>query len=87
MIFFYGMLSLFGFVIFAYFYWQAHYSFKFSLRFYLLFACVGLLIYSYGFLKFVQSVLKRDDESESICNYSHKTTSVDFKVTERKAGT
>jgi hypothetical protein len=60
----FAFLALFGFVIFGYFYWQAHYNFKFSISFFLFFAFLGSLVGAYGFYKFVQAVLDHDDQLE-----------------------
>jgi hypothetical protein len=63
----FASLALLGFVAFGYFYWQAHYCFKFSLTTFLLLAGVSLFAGGYCFYKAVQCSLDFSEPSDEGC--------------------
>ncbi len=76
----YGTLSLFGFIVFGYFYWQANYSVKVSLGVSLSIAGIGLLIGGYGFCKMIQCTLDLSEPSGDRCGQvSHTDNTVPRK--------
>lgn len=64
---FYGSLSLFGDIVGRYFFWQAHYCFKFNVGFLLFLLGVGLLIFGYSFCEMVQRILNISEQPEQRC--------------------
>jgi hypothetical protein len=63
----YGTVALFGTIVFFYFFWQAHYCFKFSLGLFLSLAGLGLLIFLFGFCMVLYSLM---NEFEPLANDS-----------------
>ena len=53
----YGMVTLVGMAVFSYFYWQAHYCFRFRFSVLLSLAGVGLLIYLCGLGMLLSSII------------------------------
>jgi len=76
----FASLALLGFVVFGYFYWQAHYCFKFSLTTFLLLAGVSLFAGGYSFYKAVQCFLDSSEPSDEGCvQVSHARNTVPQK--------
>ena len=68
---FVGPLSVFRSIVIGDVDWQADYSLEFSWEFFLSLTALGLLIFTYGVFKFIQSILEFEEESSESCQYSH----------------
>jgi hypothetical protein len=75
----YGAVSFFGFIVFGYFYWQAHYCFRFSFVLLFSLAVLGLLIGGYDFYKLVQNILNFTEQAEEFGLLSHSANNVPLK--------
>jgi len=67
----YGTIALFGTIVFGYFYWQAHYCFKFSLGLLLSLAGFGLLIFCYGFGMFLYCLMNSLEPRTEVIGFRH----------------
>jgi IS1 family transposase len=76
----FGSLSLFGFVVFGYCYWQAHFCHRFGARFLFSLAALGYVVGLYSFCEVLQCVVKIVEQIDESHSETHGHVTVTQKL-------